>query len=346
MLIGLRLLGGVIGAVFVLYGIVRFRRRSASRASFFLALLFGVGLLTLAISPAAAFTVRDWFGLPDDNLTALVSTLVLSTLLLGVIAVAAALRIDRLEAAVDRQALANGLTSLHLSPTTTRHGVVVVIPALNEVENLPSVLASIPSSAAGLPVDTIIADDGSADGTRELVVDSGQSVVSNLVTRGGGAALRLGYLAAARLDPAVIVTMDADGQHDPTELERLVDPILNGEADLVIGSRVLGAHDPASQARRLGVHVFGVFLSMLNGSRLTDVASGYRAFEPAALARLTLREDQFHAGETILLASRHRLRIKEAPITISKRLHGETKKPKDMRYGLHFLRASVRAWLR
>jgi len=345
-LIGLRLLGGVIGAAFILYGIVRFRQRNASRATFLLALVFGIGLLTLAISPAAAFTIRDWFGLPDDNLTALVSTLVLSTLLLGVIAVAAALRIDRLEAAVDRQALANGLTTTHLSPTAAQHGIVVVIPALNEADNLPSVLAAIPTSAAGLPVTTIIADDGSGDATRDLVIESGHCVVSNLVTRGGGAALRLGYLAAARLDPAAVVTMDADGQHDPAELKRIVDPVLSGEADLVIGSRVLGAHDPASQARRLGVHIFGLFLSVLRGSRLTDVASGYRAFEPEALARLTLREDQFHAGETILLATRHRLRIREVPITISKRLHGESKKPKDMRYGFSFLRASVRAWLR
>jgi len=346
MLIGLRLLGAVLGVIFVLYGTLGFRARRASRATLLTSLVFGLGLLVLALSPAAAFTIRDWFGLPDDNLTALVSTLVLSTLVLGVAIVVAAARIDRLEITLDRQLLAQCLDSFHFPERAPRGGVAVVIPALNEAENLPPVLDAIPDTVAGLPVVEIVADDGSHDRTRDVSIAHGAGVVSNLVNRGGGAALRLGYLAAARLDPRVVVTMDADGQHDPAELERLVEPVLSGRAELVIGSRVLGAHDPANAARRLGVHVFGVFLSLLGAARLTDVASGYRAFEPDALARLTLREDQFHTGETIMAARRHRLRITEVPITISLRVHGESKKPKTLRYGFGFLRASVRAWLR
>ena len=102
------------------------------------------------------------------------------------------------------------------------------------------------------------------------------SVVSNVINRGGGAALRLGYDILRNSGADICITMDADGQHRPEEIEQLVLPIINDEYDVVIGSRVLGTREKDSPIRAAGVHVFGVIISSLLGERISDppVVSG------------------------------------------------------------------------
>src|SRR5436305_42153 len=106
------------------------------------------------------------------------------------------------------------------------------------------------------------------------------------MNRGQGAALRTGYRLALVTGAEVVVTMDADGQHQPSELSRLVAPIVAGEADVVNGSRVLGDADPSHAARELGIKLFARLLSLLTWSRVTDPACGSRAVRTGALRRV------------------------------------------------------------
>jgi hypothetical protein len=140
--------------------------------------------------------------------------------------------------------------------------------------------------------------------------------------------------------------MDADGQHQPSELSRLVGPIVADEADVVGGSRVLGSSDPNHAARELGIKLFAQLLSVLTWSRVTDPACGYRAVRTEALRGLEFRQDQFHNSEFIVEASKRKLRSLEVPVTITQRLSGTSKKPAHFRYGMGFANALVRAWLR
>jgi GT2 family glycosyltransferase len=225
-------------------------------------------------------------------------------------------------------------------------GIAVVIPAYDESENIEHVLRSLPAEACGLPLHAIVVDDGSADETSERARAAGAAAVHLPLNRGQGAALRTGYRLALATGARLVVTMDADGQHRPSELERLLRPIVDGEADVVNGSRVLGAADPAHAARALGIKVFAALLSLLTRRRVTDPACGYRAVRTEALRGLEFRQDQFHNSEFIVEASKRGLRMIEVPVTVATRISGASKKPPHFRYGLGFANALVRAWLR
>ena len=166
------------------------------------------------------------------------------------------------------------------------------------------------------------------------------------MNRGQGAALRTGYRLALVTGAEIVVTMDADGQHQPSELSRLVGPIAEGQVDVVGGSRVLGEADPNHAARELGVKMFAQLLSLLTWSKVTDPACGYRAVRTEALRHLEFRQDQFHNSEFIVEASKKKLRTIEVPVTITQRISGVSKKPAHFRYGMGFANALVRAWLR
>jgi glycosyltransferase involved in cell wall biosynthesis len=224
--------------------------------------------------------------------------------------------------------------------------IALVIPAYNEAAHIDQVLAALPEDVSGLPVRPIVVDDGSSDDTAELARTAGAAAVHLPLNRGQGAALRTGYRLALATGARLVVTMDADGQHQASELPRLVEPILEGRADVVNGSRVLGAADPSHTARKLGIKVFAWLLSVLTASRVTDPACGYRAVRTEALRGLQFHQDQFHNSEFILEASKRKLTMREVPVTVTNRISGESKKPTHFRYGLGFANALLRAWLR
>jgi hypothetical protein len=225
-------------------------------------------------------------------------------------------------------------------------GVAVVIPAFNEQENIDHVLASLPAQVHGYALHAIVVDDGSADATTDRARAAGAAAVRLPLNRGQGAALRTGYRLALATGAEIVVTMDADGQHQPSELSRLVAPIADGQADVVNGSRVLGDADPSHAAREMGIKLFAQLLSLLTWSRVTDPACGYRAVRTEALRGLEFRQDQFHNSEFIVEASKKHLHTIEVPVTVSSRLSGTSKKPPHFRYGMGFANALVRAWLR
>jgi glycosyltransferase involved in cell wall biosynthesis len=221
----------------------------------------------------------------------------------------------------------------------------VVIPAFNEESSVADVLGVIPEEIEGLAVETIVVSDGSDDATERVAAAHGALVVGRDLRRGQGAAVTLGYRVALARGAAVIATCDADGQYDPLELPRLVAPILAGEADVVHGSRILGAYESPLRGRAYGVKVFAWLTSAMTRTPITDPASGFRAFTPEALRALEFRENQFHASEVTVAAAKRGFRVKEVPCTFRERSAGVTKKPPLFRYGYGYARTLLRTWL-
>lgn len=224
--------------------------------------------------------------------------------------------------------------------------ILVIIPAFNEAVNLPYVLERMPREVLDYQVEVIVAVDGATDETEEVVRKLDFPAVVNQIKSGGGAALKAGYDLAMRHNAEIVVTMDADGQHDPEEIPKLVGPIIQGEADFVSGSRILGSQEGGALMRQMGILFFNRFVSFLLGKKITDCSNAFRAIRASELSKLELREDQFHTTEVLIEAISKGLRFTEIPITIRQRWYGESKKPPSLSYGMGFFRAIMRAWLR
>ena len=137
-------------------------------------------------------------------------------------------------------------------PERFRGKIAILVPAYNEAENIGDVLDRMPSEVCGVETAVLVVDDGSRDGTGDVAAEHGATVARHVINRGGGAALRTGYRLMVESGAEIVVTLDADGQHLPSEMERLVKPVLDGEVDVAHGSRVLGEADRNHFARELG----------------------------------------------------------------------------------------------
>jgi glycosyltransferase involved in cell wall biosynthesis len=246
--------------------------------------------------------------------------------------------------------LMDALTARHFvehNPRLDVEGqVLAVIPAYNEEDAIEHVLKDMPAEAAGLRVQPLVVDDASRDRTAEVVRKLGVPVVSNPMNRGGGGALRVGYALGDALGAKVVVTLDADGQHLPEQMERLVKPIVDDEADLVVGSRIVGDTEGGPLIRRAGIFFFNRLVSVLLLTKVTDCSSGYKAIRTEWLDRVQLTQEQFHTTDFLISMVRAGVRFREAPITIKLRVAGESKKGSSLSYGLGFSRAIFSAWWR
>ena len=202
--------------------------------------------------------------------------------------------------------------------------IAVIIPAYNESENLPGVLARVPRHA-GRDVRIIVVDDGSTDSTAVSARQAGADVVvEHGSNRGLGAALRTGLEAARAMNATAAVYLDADGEYDPAEMRDLLEPIERGEADYVIGSRYLGHPQGQLWHRRIANRCFTLLLSVLAGRRLTDGQSGYRAFSRRALESAEIIHDYNYAQVLTLDLLRKGMRYCEVPISYRRREKGSS----------------------
>jgi glycosyltransferase involved in cell wall biosynthesis len=180
--------------------------------------------------------------------------------------------------------------------------VALLLPARNEEEGLGRVL---PACLRGAPADAIlVVDDGSSDGTAEVAARAGVAVLSWRPGRGKGAALRAGFARLLAEGRDAIVTLDADGQHDPAEIPRFVAAATESGADLVVGARA----DAVSRVRRLANRASAGLLSLVSGQRVLDAQSGYRLYRARLLRDATSGSDGFEFETEILaraLASGH-----------------------------------------
>lgn len=342
---------GVVVAIAIIAVVIVLTRRDANRAIVVPLLLIGVGLLAISVAPDVVRPVQDFIGLGDQPVGRIITVLVFSVmfayLLIFLVFAKAERQTQRIRRLI-RALSAAQIEQEHLGDHVG--GVLVIIPAYNEAESLPDVLAEVPTTVAGRPTRVLVVDDASRDATRRVALDHGAQVVTHPVNGGQGSALQTGYLIAERLGVEVVVTLDADGQHVAAEMERLVAPIVAGEADFVVGSRRAGTYEREagtdSMARNMGIGVFTRLINVLGGTQVTDVANGYRAIRASRLSEIVFTEDQFHNPELLLGAARAGLRIREVPVTIRVRSAGTSKKGGTFRYGYGFLRVILRSWLR
>lgn len=224
--------------------------------------------------------------------------------------------------------------------------VAILIPAYFEAENLVELLPRIPTTVAGQDAVVLVVDDGSTDETTASALAAGAVVATLPQNRGGGAALKAGYALLVRADARCVITMDADGQHLPEDLDRMAAPILEGRVQLAQGSRVLGHREPGVFARELGIALFNRLVTILTRTKVTDCSNGYRGIATEMLPHLDLRQRQFHTSEFLIEALTRGYAVEEIPVTVVHRLHGETKKPPTFRYGWGFSNAIFQAWRR
>ena len=224
--------------------------------------------------------------------------------------------------------------------------VVVVIPAYNEEEAVGGVVDEIPRAAGGLAVDVLVVDDGSADRTTETSREHGAYVARLEENRGQGSACRVGYQLAREHGARYIVTVDADGQWNPSDIPRLLEPVVAGDADFVLGSRVLGGTARQDSIRRAGVHVFARLVSLLTGVRVTDTSSGVRAMLAEVTATVPQEQPQYQASELLIGAICQGYRVVERPVVMRKRAAGQSKKGSNLFYGLSYAKVILNTWWR
>ena len=224
--------------------------------------------------------------------------------------------------------------------------VAIVIAAFNEAGVIGRVIEALPTTICGLKTAVVVVSDGSKDKTAEEARTQGALVCDVPVNRGQGAALRLGYRLAREGGADYIVTTDADGQYNPAEMERVLAPVVAGEADFVTGSRKLGSQETNDLVRRLGTWVFAVTISVLTRQRITDSSFGLRAMRAEVTGAVRLEQPQYQSSELLIAVLAHGFRVVEVPATIHKRKVGESKKGHNAIYGLKFASVVVGTWWR
>ena len=238
------------------------------------------------------------------------------------------------------QAFAGAYPDLKLQP------LVIVIAAYNEADNIAAVLDEVPHQIADVPVTLLVIDDGSTDNTTEVAQRHGALVCTLAVNRGHGVALRLGYRIAREGGAQYIGTLDGDGQWDPADLPAMVAIMEAGQADFVIGSRQLGQTENTDAFRNLGVRFFARVISALTRTRLTDTSSGLRLMRADLTGTVTQTQPQYQTSELLIGALLQGYRVAEVPTVMRQRLSGESRKGRNLAYGLRYARVITETYLR
>ena len=201
--------------------------------------------------------------------------------------------------------------------------VVAIIPAYNEEKALADVIDRTLEHVD----EVIVVDDGSSDKTSEVAIEAGARVIKHSVNLGKGEALKSGFKAIG--DDSIIITIDGDGQHNPSEIPDLVRPIIEDGADLVNGSRYMNGPEENTPAyRRVGQKVLDIATNISAGTKVTDSQSGFRAFSPKSRNVFRFKDTGFGIESEMLVdAAESGLKIVEVPITVRYDLDGSTKDP-------------------
>lgn len=351
-MLALRILGAVLAVGLLLFAYPRYRKRQISRLNLIIVSMISLGLIVLAVLPPGSvgrfFEALDLQPKSGRQITVL---LLFAVIVLFILVLRLQTYTDQADRAIRQLVEALGVQTADLDAARASLPsdgplLATISPAFNEAENIGYVLDDMPEEVLGYKVISIVVDDCSDDGTPTVAAEHGAIVASNPVRRGGGLALRVGYEIALLLGADIVVTLDADGQHRPEEMDTMIRPIVDDEADYVNGSRLLGAFEKESTIRHLGVHFFSRVVTILTGQRITDPSSGYRAARASLLEKLALTQDQFWSTEVLIEALRQHARVTEVPVTFLARRGGESKKPKSLRYGWNFSKVIVKTWLR
>ncbi|WP_211750270.1 glycosyltransferase family 2 protein [Paenibacillus sp. Marseille-Q4541] len=201
--------------------------------------------------------------------------------------------------------------------------ILIIIPAYNEERNIDKLLHAIQYKYSDL-VDILVVNDCSMDETARICREHGVNLIDLPCNLGIGGAVQTGYKYAEAKGYDIAIQIDGDGQHNPEYIKYLIDPIINGEANLVIGSRYINKEGFQSSAmRRVGISYFSKLLHLLTGQLITDPTSGYRACDKNIIQIFSKRYPvDYPEPESIMFLKRNKFRINEVPVIMEPRLQG------------------------
>jgi len=216
--------------------------------------------------------------------------------------------------------------------------VIIGIPAFNEEKNIAVLITQLKKIADKI----IVCNDGSTDLTSEIAEELGATVINHKKNLGYGAAIRSIFLKSKDLDGDILVTFDADGQHRIEDINGVINPIINGESDLVIGSRFLDESEKEiPRYRKVGINVITKITNVTIKKQLTDSQSGFRAYSKKVLNELNLSELGMGISTEILIkASTKNFRISEVPIKII--YDGDTSTHNPISHGSSVLLSTIK----
>jgi glycosyltransferase involved in cell wall biosynthesis len=201
---------------------------------------------------------------------------------------------------------------------------LAIVPALNEAGSIVEVVSEIRDFDPEM--DVLVVDDGSTDETAAVAAEAGARVIRLPVNLGIGGAVQAGYLYAYEHGFDIAVQVDGDGQHDASELARLLEPVRAGRADLAIGTRFAGPRSyRAPLARRIGIALFATLVSLRVRQRLTDTTSGFRAVNRRGIKLFAADyPHDYPEVESVVTAARGQLRVCEGPVAMRHRATGRS----------------------
>jgi glycosyltransferase involved in cell wall biosynthesis len=198
--------------------------------------------------------------------------------------------------------------------------LVVTIPAYNEEKTIASVINEIPKKIKGIDsIDVVVVDDGSKDNTAVVASKAGAKVIRNSHNCGLAYAFSKGLKYGLELGADIIVNTDADMQYNQKQIPYLIQPILDGKADIVLGSRFKGTIEYMPIQKYLGNKIVSKLMGFLAGMNITDSQTGFRAFSKEAALRINVFSNFTYTQETILEAIEKKLTIVEVPVDFRKR---------------------------
>jgi len=219
--------------------------------------------------------------------------------------------------------------------------VLICVPSYNEEECITKTLEGLRESFPEIPV--IVVDDGSHDKTFQMARSTGVEVIRHPVNLGQSGAIRTGFKYALLEGFDIVVTFDADLQHSPKDLPAILEPLLEGRAEVVLGSRFIGSHEGLPRHRLMGIRFLSKLISWIVRLRITDCTNGFRGYDMRIVQKMLpyLRENQYGGLELLVEAHRQGARIVEVPVVVSARAGGKTKKG-AIKYIFNLLRSILR----
>ena len=215
--------------------------------------------------------------------------------------------------------------------------ITIGIPAYNEEKNIASIITKLKKITDSI----IVCDDGSSDMTSEISKNLGAVVISHKKNMGYGAAINSIFQKSKEMKSDLLVTFDADGQHRVEDIEKVVGPIKNNDADLVIGSRFLDEKSHIPNYRKIGIKVITQITNASIKKKLTDSQSGFRAYNKQVLSQISPSDMGMGISTEILIKSSSKgLRIMEVPITVL--YEGDTSTHNPVSHGTSVLISTIK----
>jgi glycosyltransferase involved in cell wall biosynthesis len=201
---------------------------------------------------------------------------------------------------------------------------IAIVPAFNEEQNIGRVVDEL--RAFDPELDVVVVSDGSVDHTTEVAAGRGAHVVALPFNLGIGGAVQTGFKYAYEHGYELAVRCDGDGQHIPAELPKVLGPVLDGRADIAVGSRFAGGEGYRSSAtRRIGIRLLALIVSAIARQRVTDTTSGFQALNRKALELFAADyPHDYPEVEGMVMTIKHRLRLCEVPVAMREREHGRS----------------------